>query len=96
MDPRRRALLAFLASGVVIARARAQGAAVVTKPIPSTGEKLPVIGVGTWQTFDVGSAPAARAPLADVLKILGHGVVDSSPPASRSAGPESRSGWALE
>ena len=79
MDPRRRTLLAFLASGVLIGkRARAQSSA-ITKPIPSTSEQLPVIGVGTWQTFDVGNDPAARAPLAEVLKILGRGVVDSSP-----------------
>lgn len=54
----------------------------MTKPIPSTGEALPVIGVGTWQTFDVGSDAAARAPLAEVLKQMtqaGRGVVDSSP-----------------
>jgi diketogulonate reductase-like aldo/keto reductase len=78
MDPRRRALLALVASGVVIGRARAQSAA-VTKPIPSTGEELPVIGVGTWQTFDVRTDSAKRAQLAEVLKLLGRGVVDSSP-----------------
>jgi diketogulonate reductase-like aldo/keto reductase len=78
MVPRRRALLAFLASGALIGKARAQSAA-ITKPIPSSGEKLPVIGVGTWQTFDVGSDAAKRAELGDVLRILGRGVVDSSP-----------------
>jgi diketogulonate reductase-like aldo/keto reductase len=54
----------------------------MTKPIPSTGEPLPVIGVGTWQTFDVGADAAARAPLREVLKLMtqaGRGVVDSSP-----------------
>ena len=51
----------------------------MTKPIPSTGEALPVIGVGTWQTFDVGNDPAARAPLREVLKLLDQNVVDSSP-----------------
>ncbi len=38
------------------------------RAIPSTGEKLPVIGLGTWQVFDVGEAPADRAPLRDVLR----------------------------
>lgn len=50
--------------------------------IPSTGERLPVVGCGTWRTFDVGNDPAARAQLADVLRILfeaGGSVIDSSP-----------------
>ena len=51
----------------------------MSKKIPSTGEALPLIGVGTWQTFDVGADPAARAPLRDVLKLLDRNVVDSSP-----------------
>ena len=54
----------------------------MTKAIPSSGEALPVIGVGTWQTFDVGGDPSARAPLKEVLKLMtraGRGVVDSSP-----------------
>ena len=51
----------------------------MTKPIPSTREPLPVIGVGTWQTFDVGADNAARAQLRDVLKLLKGNVVDSSP-----------------
>ena len=40
---------------------------------------LPRIGLGTWQTFDVGNDPAARAPLREVLKLLEGNVVDSSP-----------------
>jgi diketogulonate reductase-like aldo/keto reductase len=52
------------------------------RPIPRTTESLPVIGLGTWQTFDVGSSESARAPLRDVLRELvrgGGSVVDSSP-----------------
>jgi diketogulonate reductase-like aldo/keto reductase len=52
------------------------------RPIPSTGEPLPVIGCGTWRTFDVGASPAARTGLAEVLRILfdaGGTVIDSSP-----------------
>ena len=51
-----------------------------TRPIPASGQPLPVIGVGTWQTFDKPSAE--RAPLAHVLKVLfeaGGSVIDSSP-----------------
>jgi diketogulonate reductase-like aldo/keto reductase len=51
----------------------------LARTIPSTGERLPLIGVGTWQTFDVGAGAAARAPLREVLRLLGKGVVDSSP-----------------
>jgi diketogulonate reductase-like aldo/keto reductase len=53
-----------------------------TRPIPSTREALPVVGCGTWRTFDVGPGPAERAPLIDVLQILfanGGSVIDSSP-----------------
>lgn len=57
------------------------------RPIPSTGELLPVIGCGTWQTFDVGTGSEERAPLAEVLRILfeaGGSVIDSSPMYGRS------------
>ncbi len=50
--------------------------------IPSSGEMLPVVGCGTWRTFDVGARPDSRAPLAEVLRILfaaGGSVIDSSP-----------------
>ena len=54
----------------------------LTRPIPSRGEKMPVIGFGTWQTFDVGNDAAAIAQRAEVLKILfaaGGKMIDSSP-----------------
>ncbi|HEX8849454.1 MAG TPA: aldo/keto reductase [Gemmatimonadaceae bacterium] len=54
----------------------------ITRPIPSTGEQLPVLGIGTWQTFDVGPNRDARENLAEVLSTfvaLGGKVVDSSP-----------------
>ncbi|MSP48683.1 MAG: aldo/keto reductase [Alphaproteobacteria bacterium] len=53
-----------------------------TRAIPSSGEALPVVGCGTWRTFDVGSGPKERAPLREVLRILfeaGGSVIDSSP-----------------
>lgn len=55
--------------------------------IPATGETLPIIGLGTWQTFDVGNAAAARAPLRTVLQefaAAGAAVVDSSPMYGRA------------
>lgn len=57
------------------------------KPVPSTGVMLPVIGLGTWQTFDVGNSAAERAPLEEVLKTfaaLGGKLIDSSPMYGRS------------
>jgi diketogulonate reductase-like aldo/keto reductase len=52
------------------------------RPIPGTSEPLPVVGCGTWRTFDVGDDAAAQARLAEVLKVLfaaGGSVIDSSP-----------------
>jgi diketogulonate reductase-like aldo/keto reductase len=52
------------------------------RKIASTGEELPVIGLGTWQGFDVGEGAEERAPLAAVLDTLfecGGSVIDSSP-----------------
>jgi diketogulonate reductase-like aldo/keto reductase len=54
----------------------------LTRPIPASGERLPVVGVGTWQTFDVGGDAAARAPLREVLALFAQGggkLIDSSP-----------------
>jgi diketogulonate reductase-like aldo/keto reductase len=58
------------------------GAAMLSKKIPSSGEMLPVIGLGTWQTFDVGAGAQEREPLEFVLQefaALGGKVIDSSP-----------------
>src|SRR6185369_3593592 len=80
MDRRRRALIAALAAAAV-RPARAQSR-IVLKRIPVSGEELPAIGIGTWQTFDVRGDPAALAPLREVLKAFseaGGRVVDSSP-----------------
>ena len=52
------------------------------RSIPSTLEKLPAVGLGTWQTFDVGQNERERTPLKAVLQTLiekGGTVVDSSP-----------------
>lgn len=63
--------------------ARAQeGFRMRTRPVPKSGEALPVIGCGTWQTFDVGAAAPERAERAEVLRTLfaaGGRVIDSSP-----------------
>ena len=53
-----------------------------TRPIPSTGAPLPVIGLGTWRGFDIGNQPAQLPQRGEVLAALfaaGGSVVDSSP-----------------
>jgi diketogulonate reductase-like aldo/keto reductase len=77
MDPKRRAVLGVLAAGAFVKPVLAQDRH--TRPIPSSGERLPVIGLGTWQTFDAGNDAAARKPLGEVLRQLDGNVVDSSP-----------------
>ena len=78
-----------LAGAALLARpALAQtGPRMHTRKIPATGEALAVVGCGTWQTFDVGPAPAERAPRAEVLKVLfeaGGSAIDSSPMYGRA------------
>jgi diketogulonate reductase-like aldo/keto reductase len=57
------------------------------RPIPKTTEQLPVVGIGTWQTFDVGNARSELDPRKEVLDILfnaGGRVIDSSPMYGRA------------
>jgi aryl-alcohol dehydrogenase-like predicted oxidoreductase len=59
----------------------------IKRKIPATGELLPTVGLGTWQTFDVSEAKPEREPLKAVLRTLiskGGTVVDSSPMYGRS------------
>lgn len=52
------------------------------KTIPASGETLPVIGLGTWITFNVGNDPELRASSTEVVRaFLAHGgrMIDSSP-----------------
>jgi diketogulonate reductase-like aldo/keto reductase len=59
----------------------------LTRPIPKTAEPLPVIGLGTWQAFDVGSSRADLDQRKQVLQVLmeaGGKVIDSSPMYGRA------------
>jgi aryl-alcohol dehydrogenase-like predicted oxidoreductase len=83
MTLKRSSFLQLAGAALLAPPALAQtGVRMQTRKIPSTGEMLPVVGCGTWQTFDVGASPAERAPRAEVLKVLfeaGGSVIDSSP-----------------
>lgn len=56
---------------------------VITRPIPSTGELLPAIGLGSWQTFDVDDVAPVR-PVVEKFLALGGRVIDSSPMYGKS------------
>jgi diketogulonate reductase-like aldo/keto reductase len=78
MNPRRRALLAAIAATAATRPAFAQPG-LMTKPIPSSGETLPVIGIGTWQAFDVRGDTSALREVMKTFSATGGRVVDSSP-----------------
>jgi aryl-alcohol dehydrogenase-like predicted oxidoreductase len=86
-DLPRRCTLKLLAAGILAmsgpVRSAAEAApALLKRAIPRSGERLPVVGLGTWQTFDVGPRAPERAELKEVLRVLvekGASVVDSSP-----------------
>ncbi len=73
-----------LGAGVPFARPSKSTAAAtpLTKAIPKTGERLPVIGMGSWLTFSVGGDTSAREIRVQVLRAFfeaGGGMIDSSP-----------------
>jgi diketogulonate reductase-like aldo/keto reductase len=81
----RREAMALLTCAAVAPRVLGKAPAMLTKPIPSSRKPLPVIGLGTWQTFDVPAS--SYKPLEEVLSAfvqLGGRVVDSSPMYGRS------------
>jgi len=80
----RRKFLGALAGSAVLTLPQAtlaQGAA-LTRPIPSSGEALPLVGLGSWITFNVGNDREARDSCADVMRAFfaaGGRMIDSSP-----------------
>src|SRR5882724_7582012 len=64
---------------------KTESSTMLTRPVPSSGEKLPVIGLGTWQKFDVDLTSDTRRQ--DVLSLfmkLGGRVIDTSPMYGRA------------
>ena len=80
----RRAALGFisaLGAAAGLPRGAHAQANVIARPIPATGERLPVVGLGTWVTFDVTDAPSRRVR-GEILReffAAGGRLVDSSP-----------------
>jgi len=76
-----------LAGSILLSNMHDKAASQVFRTIPSSGEKIPAIGLGSWITFDIGSSGKEEAPLREVLKLFaesGGRVVDSSPMYGRS------------
>jgi len=73
----------MMTAAALSARVRANPAdAPILRRIPSSGEEIPVIGLGTSGPFEVGEAADARAPLREVLEALfaaGSRLIDTSP-----------------
>jgi diketogulonate reductase-like aldo/keto reductase len=84
----RREVLCGLAAAALLRSTQAMAAAAMTtRPIPSTGEALPVIGLGTWQVFDVGPEARIREQPRAVLQALaaaGARMIDTSPMYGRA------------
>ena len=83
-------LIGGTAAAVVLpitTQAAAESSTMLTRMIPSSGETLPVIGLGTWRAFDVDLTSDIRRQLEEVLSLfvkLGERGVDSSPMYGRA------------
>jgi len=60
----------------------AESPKLLARPIPSTGETIPAVGLGTWQVFDIAGSTEELSQAREALKVffeLGGRVIDSSP-----------------
>ena len=89
---RRRTLLLHLVPALGAVGVHAQSAArpqPMSRPIPSSGEQIPLVGLGSWITFNVGNDGPARAHCAEVMRHFfdaGGRLIDSSPMYGSSQG----------
>ena len=84
---RRDVLLTGAALGSMPLTGLADERRMIARPVPSSDEMVPVIGLGTYSVFDVESTPgqiATRHEIVDLLLDAGGSVVDTSPMYSRS------------
>ncbi|KQP13671.1 aldo/keto reductase [Pseudorhodoferax sp. Leaf267] len=73
---------ASLPAALLPAHAQAPAPAPLTRRVPSTGDALPVVGLGSWITFNVGDDPQGRAAATAVMRAFfaaGGRLIDSSP-----------------
>jgi aryl-alcohol dehydrogenase-like predicted oxidoreductase len=88
----RRRLLGWLGGAATVAAAGSMAEsenALIVRTAAAAGVRLPSVGVGTWQTFDVGRNAPERKELQEVLRTLvqaGGSVIDSSPMYGRAEG----------
>lgn len=78
----RGSLAATIATALAPVAARAQDERPAFRRVPSSGEMIPAVGLGTWITFNVGNDPLLRAECANVMKAFfeaGGRMIDSSP-----------------
>lgn len=85
MTPTRRSLIAGAAAAALHAApaADAQPGRLIRKPIPSTGELVPIIGLGSARRYEEAKTEAEIAPLRDTFRrfhALGGTVIDTAPP----------------
>lgn len=83
-NPTRRRLLGALAASPLLwpLTGNAQQTRPATRAIPSSGEAIPLVGLGSWITFNVGNDRAARDASAEVMRnffLHGGRLIDSSP-----------------
>lgn len=84
---RREVMQLAAAVGLVPRLSSAEDEQMMTRDIPATGEALPVIGLGTWQVFDVPGTPeeiALRQQIVEMLVDRGGSLIDTSPMYNRS------------
>ncbi len=84
---RREFMLAAGAATLLPATVKAEERSMIARTIPTSGEKLPVLGIGTYDVFDHASTPEAVARSQEIVDILlgeGGSVIDTSPMYNRS------------
>ena len=85
MSVSRRAVIAAAALAPLAPRFSRAAEPLIRRPIPSTGEMLPAIGIGTSRRYEVEPTPDKVAPLKEAVETfvsLGGSVIDTAPSTS--------------